>query len=278
MQTKDIKRTTGTIALWETSSDFSLQKVIDAFAAIGYGKAAPNPRTSLAALKAGMQTLFGRATGQRLAPLGTGYAVLTEEVDEVTKRVTTTQGLTCWLEKNTSTGREVLCLSDERQREDVEAARQQAATEVDGATVSNALVGACESLGGVAMRSSGGVYWMPESATGRWETLAKGIEAASAGSRARCYSVRTSGDPESVRAIADAFTREADALVTAVEAEVADGASGKVALARAAKMADLFALAEQYEQTLGTALAAVKARVEAAQGKAARTALDALDF
>ena len=48
-------------------------------------------------------------------------------------------------------------------------------------------------------------------------------------------------------------------------------------VARAAKMADLFALAEEYEKTLGVALAAVKERVEKAQSKAAHTALDALD-
>jgi hypothetical protein len=225
-----------------------------------------------------MYALYGVRTGQRLAPLGNGYAVMTDEVNEGTKRVTSTQGLTAWLEHDKVSGREVLRLSDESARADVEAARAQAATEVDGQSVSQALVAACESMGGVAMRRSGGVYWLPESARGKWETLAKGIEAASAGGRARCYSVQTSGDPESVRAIADSFTREADALAAAVEEEVLAGdLFGRSALTRAAKMADLFALAEEYERTLGIALAAVKERVEKAQSKAAHTALDALD-
>lgn len=274
---KDIGKTTGTIALWETTSDFALQKVIDAFASIGIGDAAPRPRTALAALRAGLHALYGRATGQRIAPLGDGYAVLTETVNEAEKTITTSQGLTAWLERHPLTGKMVLAVNDEALRADVEAARTQAATEVDGASVSDALVGACERMGGVALRRAGGVYWLPESATGRWETLAKGIEASSAGGRARCYSVKTSGDPESVRAIADAFVREADALVASVEADMADGVSGRAALTRAAKMADLHALAEEYEKTLGIALAAVKGRVETAQGKAARTALDALD-
>jgi hypothetical protein len=274
MKTRDLKDTTGTIALWETAPDFALDALKATFKAAGVEKAAPRARTPLAALKAAVHALYGVRTGQRIAPLGDGYAVLTEHVDADARTVSTVQGLTVWLDDK---GR--LALSQEELRADVSRAWEKAKTEVDGATVSAALVEACEALGGVPLRKSGGVYWLPAFAVAQWAALAKGVEAASASGRARCYSVRTSGDPDSVRAIADSFVREAEALAAAVEEEIVTGeATGKAALNRAAKMADLMALAEKYEDVLGTALTAVKTRIEATQSRAADTALLALDL
>ena len=274
MNTRDLRDTTGTIALWETAPDFALDALKATFAAAGVEKAAPRARTPLAALRAAVQGLYGVRTGQRIAPLGDGYAVLTEHVDGDTRTVSTVQGLTVWIDEK---GR--LALSQEELRGDVTRAWEKAKTEVDGSTVSAALVEACAALGGVPLRKSGGVYWLPSFAGSQWSTLAKGVEAASAAGSARCYSVRTSGDPDSVRAIADSFVREADALAAAVEEEIVTGeVTGRAALNRAAKMADLMALAEKYEGVLGASLAAVKARIEATQGRAADTALLALDF
>jgi hypothetical protein len=279
MQTKNISRTTGVLALWETANDFSHQKVLDAFAAIGQGKAAPNPRTDLAALKAAMHALCGRATGRRVAPLGDGYALLVEHVDVEAKRIDTTQTLTAWLEKSRTSTATVLAANDPAALPALRAAWEAAKHEVDGASVSECLVAACASLGGIALRRSGGVYWLPEGAADDWRRLAKGIEAASAGGRARCYAVTTGGDPESVRAIAESFVREADALVADAGAELdAGGVSGRVATTRAARLADLVALAESYEATLSTSLADVRARITGMQDRFATSALLSLDL
>jgi len=279
MQTKNITTTTGVVALWETSSDFSLQRVADAFASVGQGKAAPRKRTPLAALKAAMHALAGKATGRRVAPMGDGYALLVEHVDVAAKRVETSQGLTAWLETSPYSTALVLAANDPAALPELSASWAAEKEKVDGASVSECLVAACAGLGGIALRRSGGVYWLPASAADDWRRLAKGVEAASAGGTARCYAVSTGGDPESVRAIAESFVREADALVAESAAELdAGNVSGRVATARAARLADLVAQAEQYEKTLATSLADVKARVTAAQDRLADSALIAFDL
>jgi hypothetical protein len=279
MEAKNITRTTGVIALWETSNDFVLQGVEDAFASIGHGAKAPNPRTPLAALKAAMGTMTGKATGRRIAPMGTGYALLVEHVDDVAKTVETSQGLTVWLEKSPITTATVLNSNDPAALPEVQTAWNAAKAEVDGAAVSACLVEACAALGGIPLRTSGGVYWLPASAADDWRRLAAGIEAASASRTARCYAVTTGGDPESVRAIAESFVREADALVAEAGAELdAGGVSGRVATARAARLADLVAQAANYEKNLATSLAEVRARIEATQDRFATSALLSFDL
>jgi hypothetical protein len=275
--TRTIKDTTGTIALWETSSDFVLTQVQSAFASVALGKLAPRPRTELAALKSGLHMMHGRSQGQRVAPLGDGYAVLHERVG-ADRQIETTQVLTAWFEGDPSNGGRRLCVTPAEQWHEVKAAMDTAKGNIDGEAVSAALVNACAALCGFPLRRSGGVYWLPEGAHGDWERLGAGIEAASPTKSARCHSLRTTGDARTIRAVVEAFTREADALTAEVGAELdAGGVSEKVANNRAAAMAERVANAELLEKVLGVGLEEVKGRMGAMQERSGNAALLALN-
>ena len=145
---------------------------------------------------------------------------------------------------------------------------------VEGATVSKALVNAlCDSsMGGIALRRAGGVYWLPAGSDGRWRTLAAAIEAASGTGLAKCWSITTTGDAESVRAVADAFVREMEREIKETEDMFLAGAEPKALKKRAESMMSLQDLADLYESVLDTSLSAIRERLDDVRVRAAQTA------
>jgi hypothetical protein len=270
-------RATGAVVLFKATDDMSIIGCDMAFASIGMGHLSPSPRTKLAILKVALTHLTGLRAGQRLVRLedAHGYAVVQASAT-VDGKASAEVLMSAYLHE-TPAGL-VARVSDPNRREAFAECLRKAKSEVDGTAVSVCVTEAITALGGVALRESGGVYWIPEGSVEQWKTLGAGLEAASAGRGARAYTIRTQGDPDSVRACVDAFVREADALVQEVEDELKTGLGGhRAATNRAARMADLSALAERYESTLGVGLAAIRERIDRVQGDAAHTALLALD-
>lgn len=97
-----------------------------------------------------------------------------------------------------------------------------------GAAVGKSLVGILASLGGVAMRPSGGVYWIPTESIKAWQELAEAIE--ECGRANQIYVVHTIMDEGTVRAVRDALVTEITGAAAGISEAIQEGKLGERAL------------------------------------------------
>ncbi len=98
--------------------------------------------------------------------------------------------------------------------------------------LSRALVDIVFSLGGITLRPSGGIYWIPNANFERWEMIAQAIE--SAGPKNHCFALRTILDDNSAAAIREALTQEIAREAREIDDTLTDPKTGLKA-ARSAK-------------------------------------------
>lgn len=166
-----------------------------------------------------------------------------------------------------------------------------------GIAVSKALVKiVVEAFGGVPLRDSGGVYWLPSSASERFARLAFAVEAAGilrdgkAPAAAlgalghtpkinpnKVYSVFTPADENTCRAVVDALTAEVSVEVARTGEEVTatgDAALGNRALmTRQSACVDLADKVARYEKIFGVALGDLVSSITTVKAAAMAAAL-----
>ena len=161
-------------------------------------------------------------------------------------------------------------LSEQEQQLMAEAARR-----IDGPAVSKAIVDAVTSTGiqAVPLRAVGGIYWLPADTAEKWRKLAAGIEAARISGYAKCWSITTVGDVESVRAVADAFVREMESEIASAEQSILDGDLNADKLRDLAdRLMDRQELGDKFSGILGTSLEAITNRLDDVRVRAAQAA------
>ncbi len=139
--------------------------------------------------------------------------------------------------------------------------------QLTGAAVGQFLVGVLAKLGGIALRPSGGVYWIPGSVVRDWEAVANVLEECAAeGGKNAVYCITHQFNERSVRAVKDAIVDEITAASDALVEDIRENDMGEEALTRRQVVAaGLHARVSQYERILGEALTTLHAAIQTAE-------------
>ena len=118
-----------------------------------------------------------------------------------------------------------------------------------GSAIGGALIDIVKDLGGVTLRDSGGIYWLPDEKLEKWEQVIGAFEAAGDN---QVYMVRTIMDAKTVRAVNDAIVDEVIKASGALADEIRDGKLGEQAIeTRLQRAKSLHARVAGYELILG---------------------------
>ena len=114
-----------------------------------------------------------------------------------------------------------------------------------------------EKLYGVALRQSGGVYWIPEKAIEPWGKVAAVVERACPGSA--IYTIGIRRDEQSARLLTAAVRAEITAEVEAINGELDSGEMGQRAVrTRKARLEELEQRAAQFEAWTGHEVSGIR--------------------
>jgi hypothetical protein len=281
MSSEKTIKATGVLAITDfKEATFSHAAVEAAFKAVGLDKYAPNKHTKLACLKKALTALYTvRNTGDGVAygveRCGDGYVVNEKRPDPATHRVDTAHKLAAWIEIGGADNLPVMRCDDITEWAAINEAMETAASRIEADAVSKALVDVlCSTtMQAVPLRRVGGIYWLPVDTADKWRTLASGIEGACVGGSARCWSITTVGDVESVRAVADAFVREMEEEIAKAEAAILAGEmTGDKLNEMADRLMDKQELGDKFAGLLGTSLETITNRLDEIRVRAAQAA------
>ena len=119
-------------------------------------------------------------------------------------------------------------------------------------------------LQAVALRDTGGVYFVPRQHVERYRAYTAAIKAVS---KHTFFEIPALRSDEAVVAVLDAVRREADGAVAQIEADLADAAnmSARSLKVRAARCEKVLALVQSYGELLGVELEALARKIEGLQ-------------
>ncbi len=261
----------GAVVFWSLADGTDRSKLRDSFAPLQLEPFVPEPRPASAVLKDALEDVLG---GPRVLvrPLATrdGFAVVSEDRGLADNTYRT--GLVA---RVTNGEPPVLAFDPFDDRADrVRDKFRQFAGRIPAGQLSAALVKVVESLGGIRLRPSGAVYWVPGPKLDDWAAAAHAVEAAATGKPSSVYVIRHELDAAAVRAVRDAVVADVQADAARIVAEVNAGDLGGRALetrrSQAAQLQDKVLL---YEDLLNVGLNGLHRAVDAADQAAAVAAL-----
>ena len=258
----------GAVIFFTLSDDSSYGLLEAGFTQIGMSRFIPEKNTAKAALKSSMVKTFG-SRRTKIDPLEgkPGYAVTRVKGDmennvrtldydvEFTAEIPTNSH---WFPfHDPSTGQVI-------EPDGADECRKRFWEElqlVPSHKVSRALVNIIEGhLGGVRLRETGGIYWIPQDSMDAWDLLSVVVESAGSNS---IYKMVTAIDNDSVRALCDALTRSVESEVASMNNDIMSGDLGKRALdSRREKADELRTKVKSYEKILGMTLDGLSAQCE----------------
>ena len=260
----------GAVVFWSLAEWTDRARLEVEFARLGLAALVPDPRPAPACLRAALDEVFG---GPRVLvrPLATrdGFVVVKEDRGVAANRYQTE------LTARVAGDPPNLAFDPWDARAGwVESAYRAQLGRVPAAQVSTALVKAVESLGGIRLRPSGAVYWVPGPRLEAFADAARAVERAADGRPSAVYLLRHRLDRDAVRAVRDAVVQEVRDEAGRICAEVTAGDLGARALeTRKKKAGDLREKVLLYEDLLAVGLQGLHAAVDAADQAAATAAL-----
>lgn len=239
----------GAIVYWTASKDTSANVLATNLQAIGLDKFVPAPATDAVALKAAMTDLYAGATAgagtNLIRPDRNGFSVVTE-----------TQGVfglahDTVLHARFAHGHLSLTPQDHPDAARLLSAIQSQLDLVPTSSLTSALTSIVGHLGGVSMRPTGGIYWIPQRSLEMWGKVIKAVQESGASA---VYMAQTVADAESVRAVCAAIQAEVGAEVERIRHDLAEGLTARSGRARSAQLSTLGNRLREYEADLGTTL------------------------
>ena len=152
---------------------------------------------------------------------------------------------------------------------------------VPNSSVSKSLTEIIESLGGVALRPNGGVYWLQQDVLDRWARISDVFEQASpeseeSGPPNRVYALKVLADEQTARAVADMLADEVERDLSSIRDEIDDPDITPYRCERQLqKAAAMSGKVMRYRESLGPAFAKISESIELAAGEVARATLKA---
>jgi len=151
--------------------------------------------------------------------------------------------------------------------DEIAAAFRRNLTTISQGDVSAWLVRQAERLNAVALRETGGIYFVPNHTLGEWRLIAGTLRETTSHT---VYELPALRSDEAVKAIVDALAREAEAQATKLEEQLTADELGERALrARGVTCEQMQKKVEQYERLLGTSMTTLHERIERLQAAVA---------
>jgi hypothetical protein len=250
--------TAGLLVWWRLSGQLTSRKLEETWAHAGLDETLlPDMPAPTTALRRALRELEGRHVFVRRLPAG-GWALVSEHAqgDGENDLLLGTE-VRSWVD---SAGRVVVEPAghpwESRIREGYEAAFEELLN------VSGWLSRLTKQVAAVGLRDTGGIYFVPRTSVELWQKM---TEAISKSSGHRFFEVPALQSDSAVEAILDAVSREAEAEVAAMEADLADPENGLGARAYKSRMGRCEAAAfkvASYEALLGRSLEGLQKRLE----------------
>jgi hypothetical protein len=255
----------GVISFWSLSESCDRRVLNEGWSALGLNKYVPDAPNDFAVLKRALEQVYPKAgTIPRQLRTKTGFFLLDETrgVDANQYGGTTTVKLrpgTNGLDFANTDGSEFVY--DDRAMEVVSRFRE-GQGRLSAAQLAKAMTAVLtQEYHAVALRPSGGIYWMSGHHNDNWRAAAEVVERACPGSSV--YFVENGADTDSVRAVRDAVIHSVEVQSRQMVKEMEEGDLGERALRT--KMTEISRLADQvveYEAILAESLEPLRARLE----------------
>jgi len=279
----------GAVCFWRLAKSTNLPKVKEGLTNLGLGEFTPEPKTPLSCLRAALDDAYSPPTKDEryvIRPIKndvTGFAVVSERPKEHSDpgddwgKVIATAGLT-------EDGRLSLEPNEIGRYEAIKAGMEGAAEWLTAASVGKGLVDLVEHFGGVALRPTGGVYWLNDYALDQWASVSDIFEGASAHKDgegettepSKVYVLRVVADEQMVRAVGDALNIEVEAEIAKIEEELAIGdLKPHVCVRRMEQAGRIEAKVRRYERAFGEPMTKLTDAAKRAAEHAAMAALQA---
>jgi hypothetical protein len=217
----------GAVVFWSLAEWTDRSRLAARFASLELESLVPDPRPAPAALRAGLEEIFG---GPRMLirPLSSrdGFAVVREDRGLAANQYQTQ------LTARVLSGDPPSLTFDpwDSRAVSVEGAYRTHLERVSAMQVSAALVRAVEWLGGTRLRPSGAVYWVPGHRLDDFARIAQAVEESADGRPSAVYVLRHRLDADAIRAVRDAVVAEVQTEVGRIREEVLAGDLGTRAL------------------------------------------------
>lgn len=132
-------------------------------------------------------------------------------------------------------------------------------------------------VGGVQLRPTGGIYWIPGPSINKWREIAEAFEGAAVSDQSlSVYVIRHAMDEDAIRAVHDALVNEVTIEANHINEQIISGELGARALkTREAESIGLIEKVTRYEKLLGQSLADVRKSLDTVKNAAAVAALAA---
>jgi hypothetical protein len=274
MQLKSLTGHTGAITWWSLGSETDPDTLLHRFEQLDLPKYAPEQRSWLMSLKAGLQEMY---PGHMVRPLKkrekNGYTIVKEIPGEsendfpaIASATITKDGL-------------VIIRSGDVDLHTLQQRVYHFHRVLPAASVSAVMVEIVNSvLGGLAMRDGGGVYFIPDEHVGKWLNISRAIEeSACEGTQNNITACPMETNAMTLRDIRDSIVREVSTECLSIRKELAENDLRERAIVnRAARSSILFDRIRQYEDLLGETLKAcresLKPTIQALQAAQAQKA------
>jgi hypothetical protein len=268
----------GAITYWRLSGATDLARLGDAWraSAIDPGQfplpLSPSPETALrkAVQEQGSKRLLVRPLEKQK-----GWALVEEKAtgDDLNHAITCRVKLAG--HAASYVGFPVVEPADHALAQPIRAEFDRAISEVDAGATSGWLVRTIYKLQAVALRDTGGIYFVPRPMLPAWRQIALAVREATAHAVFEIPALRST---EAIDAVLDAVSQEAQTEADKMEKALDEGQLGARALfGRSERCQETLAKIEQYEDLLGRGLDTIKERIGALKSNLVAAALMAQD-
>lgn len=260
---------TGIVTFWSLSEYSRLADLQSGFARAGLADAAPVGTHPSAALKGALATVYHDAKFLIRPLKRRGYAVAEEIKGE--RENTYNHIATAQLDDAGALDLDGPDYTTARNIRDAWEHHQQLVTAGQLSGILSRL--AQGTMGGTALRPSGGIYWLAGNRQEQWKQVAAAIEGSATKSSA-VYCIRHDLDPDAIRAVQDAIFAEVTGEADKLQAAIDTGDLGERGLR--GRESDARALARKvadYERILGASLASLREVCQAVETSAAQAVI-----
>lgn len=244
---------TGAVVYWTLSGAIDLAAITAAWGSLP-GEWMPRKPSEATALSRAAAEQRGRSCLVRRDPKG-GWAIITERA--LDQRLDFNQAARVFLDQEGK----LSVLDGEEQpltgqlADHIRASFAATLETVGSDDASEWLTNTMARLNAVALRQTGGIYFVPRGSVERFRALKAAVQGAS---RHRIFEIAAMKSSEAVTSVLDALQREVDALAEQVRGELVEGFGARAASTRVGQIQALSSKVLSYERLLGTPLAGAR--------------------